>query len=139
MKIEIAEPPNIEQIAVVFPRRGSKVIYAYGDTIYNPSGGPISPALMAHEEMHGKRQRVNSVETWWEQYLKDPEFRYHEELIAHAVEMQSQATRDRNRNIGLITSTAYRLVAEFYEYGKSARSYNRAWRDLNNAVAVIYT
>jgi hypothetical protein len=55
--IIVARPPNFEQIHAAFPRADKPgVMFAYDGKIYNPSGGIIPPALIAHEEVHLIRQ-----------------------------------------------------------------------------------
>jgi hypothetical protein len=120
MKILIAQPPNLAEIDRVFPNRGAGVIFAFGDTIYNPSGAKIPRSLLAHEGAHGNRQvSVIGVERWWRMYLDDPEFRYREEVIGHAAEYLAQVNGhyDRNANARLLMTTAVRLLASFYQYG----------------------
>ena len=119
MKIEIAKPPNYEDILKVFPLAdGYGIIFAWGDTIFNPHGVEISPPLMAHERTHGRRQ-LGDVEHWWHTYLTDPEFRYAEELAAHAAEFRVLEPRDRNARAQLAVNTARRLIAPLYNYGVS--------------------
>lgn len=117
MKIEIAEPPMIEEIDAAFKSRGQSVLYAWGDTIYNPTGIPIPDFLFAHEAMHGQRQN-GSIETWWRRYIDDVEFRYVEELAAHREEFRVQAARIRDRNVRekLLMHVAARLVAPLYRF-----------------------
>jgi len=84
-------PPNYKQIVKVFPAaRGQNIIFTFGDTIYNPSRVRVPPALLAHEEVHSKRQGKNLdiVEQWWQQYLVDKQFRFDEELLAHEAELR---------------------------------------------------
>lgn len=93
MNIVIARPPNYDQIAAVFPiERFPGAFFCYGDTIYNPSGSVIPPALLAHESVHSQRQTslriAGNPERWWEFYLADPAFRLAEELPAHRAEWQ---------------------------------------------------
>jgi hypothetical protein len=110
-------PPNFEQIKVAFPRaENTGVLFAYGDRIYNPSGIVVPPALIAHEEVHLHRQRDAGPIYWWDRYLVDSEFRYHEELLAHAAEFKHQKHSDRNASARLLLSTALRLVAPLYNY-----------------------
>lgn len=144
MIIEIANPPNFEQILIAFPNANQHgVIFAYGNTIFNPSGVNIPPALLAHEEVHGKRQlrhlpngasKTDPV-WWWEAYIADPEFRYTEELHAHAAEytVQMRLIHDRNQRAKLAMSTAQRLLAPLYNYGVP-KSLNQAITDLRWAV-----
>jgi hypothetical protein len=137
MKIVHATPPNFEEILKTFPRAGDfGVIFAYGDTIYNPSAVEISPPLMAHEEVHGYRQRTRvdldvdqCTQLWWHEYLTDPEFRYREEVAAHVAEMAVMMPRDRNARALLLVHTAKRLVAPLYNYGIS-KSFRQGMRDI---------
>lgn len=125
----------LDRILAVFPKASEPgVIFAFGDTIYNPSGINIPPALLAHEEVHGKRQKA-TVEQWWESYLTDPEFRYNEELHAHAAEfkVQLRSTPDRNDRAKLMMATAQRLLAPLYNYG-IPKSLNQALCDMRWAV-----
>jgi hypothetical protein len=141
LKIEIAKPPNFEEILKVFPKAGDYgVIFAWGDTIFNPSGVEIPPPLMAHEQVHGERQRgsvvaedMTPIECWWDVYLKDPEFRYREEVYAHAAEFKAQMPRDRNQRAQLALNTARRLIAPLYNYGVS-KTLVQGVRDLEKAL-----
>lgn len=133
MKVEIASPPLFERISAAFPKATEPgVIFAFGDIIYNPSGIEIPPPLLAHEEVHGVRQlRGGGAEQWWEKYITDPQFRYAEELPAHAAEFRrfTQIVRDRNQRAKLLMSTAQRLIAPLYSYGQP-KSLNQAICDL---------
>lgn len=134
LKIEIANPPNFDKILTAFPHANRHgVIFAYGDTIYNPSGIVIPPPLVAHEEVHGRRQ--TSPEKWWLSYIADPEFRYNEELYAHAAELLAfkKIITDRNQRAKLMMTTAQRLLAPLYNYGVP-KSLNQAICDLRFAV-----
>lgn len=144
MKIEIANPPNFEQILAAFPNASQQgVIFAYGDTIYNPSNIVIPPPLLAHEEVHGSRQKavhpkwgeVDAPIAWWGKYIDDPEFRYNEELLAHGAEykMAIRVVHDRNLRAKLVMRTAQRLLAPLYNYGKP-KSLNQAICDLRWAI-----
>jgi hypothetical protein len=115
MKIVIAQPPLIDKIDEVFHCKGQDVIYAWGDTIYNPAGWVIPDFLIAHEEVHGRRQGDN-IEDWWHRYMLDIEFRYQEELHAHAKEFQvrSRKVKDRNKVSELLMWSAARLNAPLY-------------------------
>lgn len=86
-------PPNIEQIAAVFPMAKTRkdVIFAYGEAIYNPSGQDLPQEILAHEMVHCMRQldHAEGVVGWWQEYLTDPDFAYYEELLAHRAEYSS--------------------------------------------------
>jgi hypothetical protein len=135
LKIEIANPPGFEKIVAAFPKAaGPGVIFAYGDTIFNPSGVEIPPALMAHEQVHGNRQGA-TAEKWWERYIAEPDFRYYEELPAHAAEFHKimNIVHDRNQRAKLMMHTAQRLIAPLYNYGVP-KSLNQAICDLRWAI-----
>ncbi len=132
--IKIARPPNFERIHAAFPdadKRG--VLFAYGEDVYNPSNVHIPAWLLAHEHRHCARQWQADPEAWWEKYITDHEFRYREELIAHAEEYVAQAKvmKDRNARARLEMRTAARLVAPLYNY-QPARSLAQAIRDLHS-------
>jgi hypothetical protein len=135
MKVEVALPPNFGQIIKAFPdAKQLGVIFAYGDTIYNPSDLFLPTAILAHEGVHGERQQKlvyvgaegpSGPEVWWTRYINDAEFRYREELAAHVAEFRDilstagrHYSQDRNRRAQLLMSTARRLIAPLYEYPK---------------------
>lgn len=90
MRIVVAKPPNFAEIDAVF-HIGDRleelgVLFAYGDAIYNPTGGKISESLMAHETVHIRRQSAVGPTSWWRGYLDNPKFRLDEEIPAHQAE-----------------------------------------------------
>jgi hypothetical protein len=72
--IIIDRPPNFEAIKAAFPKAENPgVMFAYDGNIYNPSGKTIPPALIAHEDVHLKRQsELFTPDSWWDLYLCDP-------------------------------------------------------------------
>jgi len=144
--IVIDKPPNFEQIRAAFPNAEKPgVLFAFDGHIYNPSGIVVPPALVAHEEVHLRRQRDlgpspnsttqwSGAELWWQNYLQDSEFRYREELLAHVAEFQMQRTSDRNFIARLMVHTALRLIAPLYNY-VPPRSLQEAMRDLRREIA----
>lgn len=118
--IIIARPPNFERILKAFPDAGNYgVLFAYGDSVFNPSGITIPHALLAHEGIHLIRQRDGeTADSWWEKYIADAEFRYTEELFAHVAEYRvlDAFLMDRNQRARLLQSTAMRLIAPLYQY-----------------------
>ena len=107
MKIVVARPPNFDLILKSFPLPiMGGVIFTYGDTIYNPSGNNIHPSLIDHESVHSERQG-DSVDEWWDEYIKDKKFRFMEEMYAHRSEYRyfNKFGRDiRRRALGHIAS-----------------------------------
>jgi hypothetical protein len=116
--IIVDRPPNFDEVLAAFPNADKPgVIFAYDGHVYNPSGGVIPPALLAHENVHLNRQMQCGPREWWKNYLVDDEFRYQEELLAHVAEFKAQsATADRNFGARLLTHTAMRLIAPLYNY-----------------------
>lgn len=100
MKVIKAFPPNYRMINDAFAVRGKPVIFCWGDTIFNPAGVAVGPALLAHESVHSVRQKADpcGVSGWWARYVADPAFRLAEEIPAHRAEFRywrGQATADR--------------------------------------------
>jgi hypothetical protein len=119
-EIIIAYPPIVEEIQAVFPAVGktSGIIFSWGDKIYNPSNVVITPALAAHELVHGQRQTNDeaAIIKWWRTYLADPEFRVNEELLGHKAELNVLLFRvaDRNQRNMLVQQIAMRLSGPIY-------------------------
>jgi hypothetical protein len=129
-------PPNFELIRSAFPNAENHgVIFAYDGRVYNPSGNTIPPALLAHEGVHLRRQAEGTADTWWHSYIRDSEFRYHEELLAHAAEFKaSRSHGDRNAGAALLQRTAMRLIAPLYNYNPP-RTLQQALKDLREEIA----
>lgn len=127
-----ARPPNFELIVAAFPDAAKPgVIFAYGDDIYAPGVKHLPPALWDHEAVHQRFQKNWPLgpEGWWDRYIEDPEFRYIEELRAHAAEYRAQlAGLNRNQRAKLLMATAARLVAPLYAY--KGKGINTAMADL---------
>lgn len=97
MRIVADFPPLYDEIAAAFDLRGIQAIFCWGGRIYNPSGILITPALMAHEAVHGARQGLD-ITGWWRRYIEDPAFRLAEEIPAHREEYRVTVEHARNRN-----------------------------------------
>jgi len=111
-------PPNFAEISLRFGLgRKPSVVFCFGDRIYSPQPGPIHPAVLAHEGVHGQRQGSSqlAVMEWWRRYLDDTAFRLAEEIPAHVAEYRywldhgSRAERRRALQV-----TADRLAAPLY-------------------------
>lgn len=119
MQIVHDYPPNIDAIVKVFPAaRTPGVIFTYGQTIHNPSGRPLSNALLRHEEVHARQQLLipGGAEEWWESYLSNTMFRYSQEREAHIAEWQAVLDGENNRNHrrSLFVEIAKRLSGPLY-------------------------
>lgn len=98
MKIEQNNPPNYDEIALYFDIEGKPVVFAYGDTLYNPSGNFIPDHLMVHEEVHSRQQGIE-VKEWWDRYLIDPDFRLEQEVEAYRAQYKFLSKQTRNREL----------------------------------------
>lgn len=130
MRIVKSYPPNIAKIRAALGNRfmaahGQRAFYCYGDTIYNPGGGDLTRADIAHEHTHSRRQGDNP-EAWWDQWLSDMEFRVLEELIAHRVEYRV-ATKDANRHQrrAALAAIAGRLAGPLYGHAMNIATAKR--------------
>lgn len=135
MIIEQSYPPNFAQIKAAFPGAARPgVIFCYGGTIHNPTGGALSESLIAHERVHSLRQGDNPA-AWWDRYIADPEFRFEEELAAHLVEyltaVRGGGRALRRRSLHLI---AQRLAGPLYGRAVSLDEAKRLIRDGSEAL-----
>lgn len=117
MKQVVDYPPNIDEIRQVFPLKPG-VIFAWGDTIYNPSGDKLTSWLIAHEQVH-QHQQDGDPETWWARYLIDPVWRFEQELEAHRVEynvfcISPAVLGNRNKKRAFLKGLARRLSSPMY-------------------------
>jgi hypothetical protein len=133
--IIVGRPPNFDQILAAFPDAYKPgVIFAFDGNVYSSDERVIPPALVAHEEVHLHRQVRNGAYDWWDHYIADPEFRYYEELLAHAAEFKVlKVSADRNAGAALLMRTAIRLVAPLYNY-QPPRTLQDALKDLRQEI-----
>lgn len=133
-EIKAMRPPNFNAIVEVFPNAVNRgVIFAYAPYIYVPSGNKLPPQLIAHEEVHIRRQEKQGVENWWFAYLTDPAFRYEEELLAHRAEWE-KLTEGANRQVkrAALKEIAKKLAAPLYNKMVTRA---QAEEDIKNAAA----
>ena len=77
-------PPNIQEIKR-YLNPDENTVYAYGDTLYNPSGKVIPEDTLFHESIHAQQQKVYTTPAiWWTKYLLDKDFRKDQEVEAYA-------------------------------------------------------
>lgn len=86
MKIVKAYPPNIDQIRARF-KINNRVVFSYGDILYNPGGGHVDDSLMEHEKTHSEQQG-DDVEGWWQEYIENKDFRFGQEVLAYQKQYQ---------------------------------------------------
>lgn len=87
MKIVKKYPPNIKQIRKVL-NPTKTCCFAYGDTIYNPSGNEIKHDILVHEQTHEHQQKTLGTKEWWDKYLSDKSFRQESEVEAYATQLK---------------------------------------------------
>jgi hypothetical protein len=112
-------PPNYDQLCAAFPGQSlAKCIFSWGEHIYNPGKITITPALHDHELVHGQHQgRSNDeIRHWWARYIADPQFRLHEEIVAHQAEFRRfyRTHGDRNDRARYLLFMADRLSGPMY-------------------------
>jgi hypothetical protein len=114
VKIEQGFPPNILEIKNKFPITVNTV-YAYGETLYNPSGQEIPQDLMVHEETHQRQQQVLGVEQWWGMYLTQDGFRLRQEVEAYGEQYKFLKTvLNRKGRLGILQRLAQTLSSPLY-------------------------
>lgn len=124
MRIIRGYPPNFSRIIDRFPfvsgRHG--LLFAYGDVLYNPGGGLVTPSLMAHEMAHADQQERMGRERWWFTYLESTAFRFDEELLAHRVEYASfcETFSNPGTRSSYLRRVADRLSSPLYELNVSS-------------------
>jgi hypothetical protein len=112
-----ARPPMFAEMDAAFHVAGKRVLFAYGDAIYNPEGVQVTRELLVHESVHLVRQQDIGVEEWWRRYIAEPQFRADEELLAHRAEYRefcSNPANGRNARRLYLRSLATRLASALY-------------------------
>lgn len=96
MKIAFECPPMFEYINHRF-HPGPRVIFTFGDTIYNPDRINVTKELQAHEQVHSDRQLAyaGGPACWWANYISWQEFILAEEAPAHRAEYLAYCKRHR--------------------------------------------
>jgi len=85
MKFSREKPPIYADCAAKFSVSWKHTIFTYGDTIH--SKHKISPAKIAHEQVHISQQLAYGVSEWWQRYLNDDSFRLSQEVEAYTAEI----------------------------------------------------
>lgn len=85
VKIVQKYPPNYKAICKAIPgvKDNPNIIFTYGDTVYSPSTDDLPDHLRQHEATHVSQQTQMGKDEWWDEYLKNPEFRLKQELQAY--------------------------------------------------------
>lgn len=97
MIIKNENPPNLEKIKEILEIRDAKMIFCWGDVIYNPHKLSIADHLIIHEQKHSDQQGNNPQE-WWNKYLEDKDFRLSQELEAYREQYKFAKKWIKDRN-----------------------------------------
>lgn len=81
--IKNEQPPNFEILNAIFPVNETS-LYAYAPDIYSPFSKDIQEDRKIHEMVHVERQK--DPRQWWEEYIRNPQFRLEEEIVAYATQ-----------------------------------------------------
>lgn len=119
MEVCFGLPPMYRELLRTFPDiEGRRMLFTFGNTIFNPTEVVIPPQLYAHEAVHAKRQGANIDEyfAWWKEYMRDAKFRFDEELPAHVAEYHAYCKRhgDRNARAKALNEIVLRLAGPVY-------------------------
>jgi|GEM_PF-995053 len=140
MKFEVLKqyPPNIEQIKKVFNLTEKDILekgicFAYGMTLFNPSGLLIPHHLNVHELIHQQEQLKIGVEEWWDKYIEDKDFRLEQELMAYSAQYQFAKSKMNNKQAKyFLTQIAMEMSGKTYGFGldygiieNKIRNYNK--------------
>lgn len=90
IKIVTTRPPIYDNACAAFKCDLSKMVFTYGDTIYNLSGQELPDHLIYHEQVHMEQQNHNDAdaEIWWGKFLRDSNFRIDQEARAYGKQFQ---------------------------------------------------
>lgn len=94
MKILQSYPPNIDQIKEHF-NPSPTAVFTYAPNIYSPSTIDLPIHLQVHEQMHLSQQGDNPQD-WWDNYIKDPQFRLDQEVEAYRAQYKKLSNNMKN-------------------------------------------
>lgn len=119
MNVTLAKPPNYDEIVEKFGKENAeKVVFTYGNTIYNPNRINLETHLLVHEQTHGKQQNYDNVtaKLWWMRYFEDPTFRIDQEVEAYHAQYKviCKEVRDRNMQAKYLQQLAAYLSGDIY-------------------------
>lgn len=106
MKILNELPPIYHDVVKAFGPVPDTVVFAYGDTIYNPGNHYLTLDVLAHEEVH-ERQQAGDPADWWVKFLADPEFRLDQELEAYRAQYKAICGHFKSHDIRFVCLTIF--------------------------------
>ena|SRR3990167_6860710 len=117
MKIIKAYPPNISQIRE-YLTPPPQAVFAFGETIYNPSGDEIRADTKYHETIHFRQMKeYPSSEIWWTKYLIDKDFRLKMEIEAYGEQVAFVKRHATNKEVKELLDEIGEALAMHYNLG----------------------
>lgn len=109
----------------------NNLLITIGDTIYTKDSSILErrPDLLAHEKVHEIQQRKIGIDSWWNEYLSDPQFRLKQEIEAYYGQalFVKERIKDRNKRWPLLDEMCRNVSSPMYG---SLISYKEALRIL---------
>lgn len=138
MEVVQGYPPNYEKIKAAFDIGDRKVVFTYGQTIYNPHRDIVSDHLRVHETVHMRQQLEMGIEEWWDKYIEDAEFRWEQEVEAYAHQYNFMKKACSNRVLkDFLFSIASDLSSPIYgnisSYQEAETAIRRKAKDIVNS------
>lgn len=116
VKYSTDKPPVWDKLVEQFNPNWERTAVAYGDTIHAKYDLPKD--VDVHERIHLRQQGYTKAgaKKWYEKYLKDPTFRYEQELEAYREQYKYLSTtiKDRNELARKAYALATTLSGEMY-------------------------
>ena len=124
--IKREKPPVWDKLVKAFGVEWGTICVAYDKDIYCGDKANLSTDVIVHESVHLARQEKDPVQ-WWENYMKNKEFRFAEELIAYHTQYDylKNNVKDRNRLARYLFNLARDLSGPMYG---NVVSYSEAMR-----------
>lgn len=122
VKISTDKPPVWDNARALFKFNPNTVLFAYGDTIYNPGAVNLEKAhdIIVHEMVH-IGQQMNSREDaalWWGKYMRDKDFRLSQEVEAYGKQYHYICTRmTQNKQLRFNALKAFATILSGPMYG----------------------
>ena len=113
--IKRERPPVWDKLVKAFGVEWGTICVAYDKDIYCGDKANLSTDVIVHESVHLARQEKDPVQ-WWENYMKNKEFRFAEELIAYHTQYDylKDNVKDRNRLARYLFKLARDLSGPMY-------------------------
>ena len=113
--IKREKPPVWDKLVKAFGVEWGTICVAYDKDIYCGDKANLSTDVIVHESVHLARQEKDPVQ-WWENYMKNKELRFTEELVAYHTQYDylKNNVKDRNRLARYLFNLARDLSGPMY-------------------------